>query len=381
MRPLEGRRDLARRDRRRGAVGATRCSRTPGVRRSAAGTGTRRRTSGPVRDGGDRGAGLAGARGARTDGRSFVSSAYPGVAGRPRAELLAELVAARAVDRRRRRAREDDDRGDDRVRPARDRPRPELDRRRRGARSSARTPARGRAGSSSRATSPTARSRRCVPRVAVVTERRPRPPLRVRLAGRGRGALRGVAREGARGRARVGARARSTSSWRCRASTIAGTPRLRWPRSSSRGAAGGGGRCARGVPGRRPPVRARRRGAAGCEVFDDYAHNPREAAGGARDRAERAGAAGACSSLFQPHLYSRTLHLATRARPGARRRRRRRRRRTIYPAREQPVGASPGSSSSTRSATRGRGSRRAGRRGSRTARDSCPAVRGPATSC
>ena len=45
-----------------------------------------------------------------------MSSAYRSVEGRPRADLLAELVSLRRLDRRRRRARQDDDRGDDRVR-------------------------------------------------------------------------------------------------------------------------------------------------------------------------------------------------------------------------------------------------------------------------
>ena len=68
------------------------------------------------------------------------------------------------VDRRRRRAREDDDRGDDRVRPARARPRPVLDHRRRRPAARRQRRNRRRAGSSSRATSPIARSSTCDPR-------------------------------------------------------------------------------------------------------------------------------------------------------------------------------------------------------------------------
>ena len=57
--------------------------------------------------------------------RAGRSSSRPrtgtGSTASPRADFLAELVGRAAVDRRRRRAREDDDRGDDRVRPPRDR--------------------------------------------------------------------------------------------------------------------------------------------------------------------------------------------------------------------------------------------------------------------
>ena len=52
---------------------------------------------------------------------AVVSSAYPAVPGLRRREFLRELVAARPLDRRRRDARQGDDGGDDRVRPARDR--------------------------------------------------------------------------------------------------------------------------------------------------------------------------------------------------------------------------------------------------------------------
>ena len=109
----------------------TGCSRTRGAPRSAAGTGMRRRISALA----TRGVEIrVSAEPEVPDGwEVFVSSAYPSVAGRPRAELLAELVSLRRFDRRRRRAREDDHGGDDRVRAARDRPRPALDRRRRGA--------------------------------------------------------------------------------------------------------------------------------------------------------------------------------------------------------------------------------------------------------
>src|SRR5206468_4395541 len=78
--------------------------------------------------------------------------------------------------------------------------------------------------------------------------------------------------------------------------------------------------------------------AGGVEVFDDYAHNPeklRAALATARERARARGDARVLA-LFQPHLFSRTRHLATElgrelsaADVAAVT--------EIYPAREQPV--------------------------------------------
>jgi UDP-N-acetylmuramate--alanine ligase len=76
----------------------------------------------------------------------------------------------------------------------------------------------------------------------------------------------------------------------------------------------------------------------GVEVFDDYAHNPeklRAALATARERSEARGK-GRLLALFQPHLFSRTRHLATElgrelaaADVAAVT--------EVYPAREQPV--------------------------------------------
>jgi UDP-N-acetylmuramate--alanine ligase len=76
----------------------------------------------------------------------------------------------------------------------------------------------------------------------------------------------------------------------------------------------------------------------GVEVFDDYAHNPeklRAALATARERSEARGE-GRLLALFQPHLFSRTRHLATElgrelaaADVAAVT--------DVYPAREQPV--------------------------------------------
>ena len=102
-----------------------------------------------------------------------------------------------------------------------------------------------------------------------------------------------------------GGRARRRSSWRA-------------SRAAKRSAA------LAPVRGRRAAVRARRARRGGVAVYDDYAHNPAEAARGDRDRAG-ARADGRVLVLFQPHLYSRTRHLARELGPGAGGRRRGRR--------------------------------------------------------
>ena len=50
--------------------------------------------------------------------------------------------------------------------------------------------------------------------------------------------------------------------------------------------------------------------AGGVEVFDDYAHNPEKLRAALATARERTGGRGRVLALFQPHLYSRTLHLA-----------------------------------------------------------------------
>ena len=76
--------------------------------------------------------------------------------------------------------------------------------------------------------------------------------------------------------------------------------------------------------------------AGGVEVFDDYAHNPEKLRAALATARQRAGDRGRVLVLFQPHLFSRTLHLATElgrelaaADLAAVT--------EIYPAREQPV--------------------------------------------
>jgi UDP-N-acetylmuramate--alanine ligase len=51
--------------------------------------------------------------------------------------------------------------------------------------------------------------------------------------------------------------------------------------------------------------------AGGIEVFDDYAHNPEKMRAALATARERTQGHGRVLALFQPHLFSRTLHLAT----------------------------------------------------------------------
>ena len=111
-----------------------------------------------------------------------VSTAHVGRArGTVAGGLPRRARRASPLDRRRRRAREDDDRGDDRVRPPRARRTTRRGSSAASSRSSAATRARGRAGSWSRGTSPTARSRSSGPRSpssrtsSSTTTRRSRP--------------------------------------------------------------------------------------------------------------------------------------------------------------------------------------------------------------
>ena len=98
----------------------TRSSHAPGAPRSAAGTVCERHISKGSTASRSR---SRPSRPYRTGWEVVVSSAYPEVPGTPRAAFLAELVAAAALDRRRRVARKGNDGRDDRVRPPGDGPR------------------------------------------------------------------------------------------------------------------------------------------------------------------------------------------------------------------------------------------------------------------
>ncbi len=203
---------------------------------------------------GDRGARLAGAGSSgRLGGVRLKRIPRRGWAAACRPPRRARRVAA--VDRRCRRAREDDDRGDDRVRAPRDGRGPELDRGRRGA--AARRERGLRAGLARRRrrrVGPLRRSSSSARRRG--HQRRPRPPRDLRLPGRGRAPVRGVAGGGSAGRTRMGdgSSTRSTSSWPSPASTTDTTLRRRsrpwsWPafRATARPARSRGSRVSAGA--------------------------------------------------------------------------------------------------------------------------------------
>ena len=179
-------------------------------------------------------------------------------------------------------------------------------------------------------------------------ERRPRPPREFGSRAEVEALFDEWLARGAGGRARLGARAGRRSSSPCRASTTGGTRRPRWPRSSWPGVerAEAAAALARfeGV-GRRFELVGE---AGGVRVYDDYAHNPEKLRAAIATARERAGE-GRVLVLFQPHLYSRTLHSARELGAALAARRRRRGRGRLPGPRGARSRASPASSSSTRS--------------------------------
>ena len=140
-------------------------------------------------------------------------------------------------------------------------------------------------------------------------EHRARPPRDVRVRGRAARVLRRLARERAPRRAELGAAARRARARRARASTTARTRPPRSPRSSS--------------PACRVP-RPRRRSSrftgvgrrlelvgerGGVTVYDDYGHNPTELE--VTLRTARSLTSGRVIAVYQPHVVERTrqLHL------------------------------------------------------------------------
>ena len=229
--------------------------------------------------------------------------------GRSRAEFLAELVALRRSIVVGRRPREDDDRGDDRLRPRPPRRRPLVPDRRRGSAARRQRTRRGAAGSSSRATSPTApssRSRPTSPSSRTSTSTTTRPSRRLPSS---RSASRRWAAWARRRPRRLGPRRRA-GRLRARgagASTTASTPPARWPRSSS--PASSAPRPPRRLRGSAAPaggsrLTARRAAFASSTTTPTIPPSSRRRSPppGARRR-------GRLVVLFQPHLYSRTLHL------------------------------------------------------------------------
>ena len=240
-------------------------------------------------------------------GRRSSRRPTPTLAGR-RAPSCSPSSPRRRIDRRRRRARQDDDRGDDRLRPRPARPRPVLRRSAATSRSSAATRARARAGSSSRATSPTARSPRSGPRspssrtwTSTTTRRSPRAPRWSRSSTSGSRTCRTSCAATSSSRPSVelaipGEHNRRNAAAALAALELAGVARERGRPGARRVRAGPGGGSSRAA-----------RRAASRSSTTTRTTRPKS-----RPRCSRARVAGdgRVLVLFQPHLYSRTLHLA-----------------------------------------------------------------------
>ena len=164
--------------------------------------------------------------------------------------------------------------------------------------------AQARAGSSSRATSRTGRCSALPAEIAVITNVELDHHSEFR-------SLAELEREFDAGPRRLpqssATRRRSRGSSRFRASTTATTRVRRWPRSSCSVSRGRGGVGARPLHGNGTALRGAR--ARRGDVVDDYAHHPSEIA--ATIAAAREAYPGRrVRVLFQPHLVSRTRHLA-----------------------------------------------------------------------
>ena len=284
----------------------TRTSRGPGAPRCAAGTRERRsswrRSTGVDVDVGGDPQPPAGFEAvvSTAHARARRGSTAGGVPRRAR--------GAQPLDCRRRRARQDDDCGDDRVRPSRARRRPVLDHRRRRATARRERGSRGRAGSSSRATSRIARSRSCGPEIAVVTnvelDHHAAFASEEELARFFEDWLAGVpevVRAGSSSPiefelAVPGEHNRRNAAAALAALELAGVERADARPHSQR------------FSGRRPPLPARRRGRRHSSVrrLRPQPHGDR---GNARDRA-RADRRGRLIAVYQPHVYERTRQLA-----------------------------------------------------------------------
>ena len=234
-----------------------------GGRRSPAGTGTRRRTSRRPRSRDPRRRLPRSRRRARAAAKPSSRRRTPGGSpGRSRAEFLAELAALAPVDRRRGRARQDDDGGDDRVRASTGSGSTRRSRSAARSRSSAATRGRGPAGSSSRETSPTARVASLPAEIAVITnvdlDHHTTFASRAEVEALFDGWLAGAARRA--GRARRGARAARARARRPRRAQPAQRGLRARARSSSPASREEAAERARRVPRRRPAARAARRG-------------------------------------------------------------------------------------------------------------------------
>ncbi len=242
-----------------------------------------------------------------------MSAAYPDVPGTPRATFLAELVGLRRSIVVVGCTRQGHDGGDDRIRAARDRPRPGVaDRRARAAAREQRRSGRGLARGRGRRVRPL--GLRAAGRDRRRDERRARPSQRVRVARRARGGVRALDGVGRRRRAGCAAFRRRPGRRRRTQPAERGC--------SARGTRAGGS--------------AARRGGAGAGAVRGHRTAVRGLAGRRRSRSStttviirREVAATIATArelyparrlrvLFQPHLYSRTRHLVVRARRRAR---------------------------------------------------------------
>ncbi len=382
LQPLAGRRHLDRRDRRRRHERVRRSSRTPGARRSPAGTGTRRRTSRRSRRAGIEVDDRAASRTPPDGWEVVVSTAFAGrVEGRPRADLLAELVSLR------RSIVVAGAHGKTTTtamiafvpRPAR--ARPGLADRRRDRRSSAATRGAGEGWLVVEGDESDRSSTRSAREIAVLSNVDLDHHATFASRGRGRGALRGVARPGAARRPRRGARSRSSSSSRCPVSTTAGTRPRRSRRSSSPASRAADAEARdRRVHGSRPAARARGRGGRRRRLRRLRAQSRRSS----RVTLARRGSLTSGRVLVALPAAPLLAHAPPRARARASRSPRRTRVcvTDIYPAREEPLdGRDRASSSSTRSREVRAGCGSPDARASRTALASSRLGASRATSC
>ena len=286
---------------------ATRCSRARGAPRSAAGIASRRRTSRAL-DGVEvelsPGAGRA-----RRAGRSSSRPRTPARSqGRPRAEFLAELVSLQRSIVVAGAHGKTTTSGDDRVRPRRARPRSGVPDRRRGAAARRQRARRRRlARRRGRRVRPHGRAR-FGREIAVVTNVELDHHATFASRGRGRGAVRALARARAAGRARLGARARrARARGPGRAQPAQRGRRARRARARRASSARTPSRCSRASAAPAGASSSSASAAASPSSTTTRTIRPRSPR---RSPRRASGQPARVLVLFQPHLYSRTRHLA-----------------------------------------------------------------------
>ena len=352
----------------------TRSSRAPGAPRSAGGTGSRRRTCAALD--GHRGRDRARAgRAGRVGGRRLERRTRS-VAGTPRAELLAELVSLRRAIVVAGAHGKTTTAAMIAFVPRRARSRPGVARRRRDpAARRQRRRGGGLARRRGRRVGPHGRAR-CGPRSRVVTNVELDHHSTFASRGRGRGDVRRAGSRTCRRSCAAGSSSRSSFELavpgRAQPAERRGGARRARARRRRAGRRRAG---ARALPRRRTALRARRR--------EERRHGLRRLRATTRPRSRRpsprraSASAGRVLVLFQPHLYSRTRHLAHELGAALVGRRRGLRHRDLPRARAAGRGRRR---QARRRRARARACARAGRRRSRTAPGSSRPGRGPATS-